>query len=107
MKRFNAALARVSGRSAEVARVKKKKKKKEKKNEGPPLLPAISTANILATIRVVIPADDAELNVKCVLMKFVVPRAYFHAPELTSTPVRAISLCRLLVLANLRIFRVW
>ena len=31
MKRFNAALARVSGRSAEVARVKKKKKKKKKK----------------------------------------------------------------------------
>lgn len=46
------------------------------------MLPTDSTANILVATRVVIPrpqrADDAELNVKCVLMKFVVSHAYFR-----------------------------
>lgn len=46
------------------------------------MLPTDSTANILVATRVVIPrpqrAGDAELNVKCVLMKFVVSHAYFR-----------------------------
>lgn len=46
------------------------------------MLPTDSTANVLVVTRVVIPrpqrAGDAELNVKCVLMKFVVSHAYFR-----------------------------
>ena len=116
MKRFNAAPARrkwsLGGSCSNKRKKKNEKKKKErkKKQEGPAVIAGDfnreytchDSRRYSAGTR---PADDAELNVKCVLMKFVVSRAYFHAPELTSTPVR-FSLCRLLVLANLRIFRV-